>query len=726
MYGKVEYIKPVRGDNKGVVVTMRIPKKLLMGVAGLLVAAGAFVAILNVTGASTEALTMGDRRDCGYTDVIVNCGTTSTAELLDVYDKNDDRRGNRDIQAIFNHYGITRTDITGTTSTVKKGWLNTNGTIVVDGKTVADGAKSLYRAHPGKEVSPVTIAGKTFYIGPVAGNYGLGADLFVFFNKDGTFRAAIQASCGNPIVANNKVTPPPTPVYTCDSLVAKKIDRTKFDFTSSATVKHDAQIVSYTYNFGDGTSATTGRTVRHEYKNAGTYTVTVTVNFKVNGKAVSKTGVNCKTTVTVAPAPSYACTSLTAKKVNRTTYDFTVKASAANGAKIVSYNYNFGNGKTAKTTSTTVRHDYGNNPKTYTATVTVNVLVNGKTVVTPVGNCKANVVVEPQVFKCENLAVTKLSRTQFKFVATASATNATIKSYTFNFGDGTSKGVTTSAKTASTTHTYSDKAASYTASVIVTMSDGKIAPTSQNCKVVLKVEEKQVPSISIEKTVNGKEHIKTSVGTEFTYEITVRNTGNVVLKDAVVTDNAPSEVTLLSASAGTIEGNKWTYTIPELKAGESKSFTIKAKYPKYVEGVHKNKVCVDTPTVPGSPDDCDDATTETDEPIEVCDLTDNTIKTIERSEFNKETMTTDLSQCDDMKVCIIEDKTIKTIKKNEFDESTMTTDLSKCEEVETPPELPKTGLEMFISGSLGLGSITAAGYYWSASRKNLLDALLKK
>src|SRR5690606_6500315 len=194
-------------------------------------------------------------------------------------------------------------------------------------------------------------------------------------------------------------------------------------------------------------------------------------------------------------------------------------------------------------------------------------------------------------------------------------------------------------------HNYSDKAAIYTAEVIVTMSDGKVAPTSKNCKVTVKVEEKEAPSISIEKTVNGKEHVKVPVGTEFTYEITVRNTGNVTLKDAVVTDNAPSQATLVSASAGKIDGNKWPYTIPELKAGESKSFTIKAVYKKYAEGVHKNNVCVDTPTVPGGPDDCDDATTETDEPIEVCDLTDNTIKTIERSEFDEKTMTTDLSQC---------------------------------------------------------------------------------
>lgn len=626
---------------------MRIPKKILIGVATILVAAAGLVTVLSATGLDTTAMTVTSRQDCGYTDTIVDCGTRTTSELLDVYDKNNDRRGNRDIQTIFHHYGVKRSDITGATSTVKKGWLNTNGTIVVDNAVVANGAQSLYRVHPGKQVSPVNIGGKTYYIGPVAGNYGLGADLFVFFNKDGTFRTAIQASCGNPIVATNKVTPPPTPKpkaeYVCESLVATRIkesDPMSYRFTAKASAKN-ATIQSYTFNFGDGTSATTTSTVNHTYKTPGTYPATVVVNVLADGKAV-KTAVSEKCSVKIViPQPPKA------------------------------------------------------------------------------------------IYACESLKVDKITdRVKVDFTATASASNATIKSYTFNFGDGKSEVVNTPAKTAKVSHTYADTPKSYTAEVIVTMSDGSIAKRTDACKVPVVIKDKPVekkPSIDIIKTVNGKEHAKVAVNTEFTYEITVRNTGNVDLKNAVVTDNAPSEVTLISASAGKINGNKWTHTIPELKVGGSAKFVIKAKYAKYSKGTHKNTVCVDTPTVPGSPDDCDDATTETSEKIEVCDLTTNMIITIESSEFNESTMTKDLTQCDDMKVCIIETKTITTIKKNEFDESTMTTDLSKCEVTpEVPVELPKTGLDTFIGGGLGIGSLTAAGYYWSASRRNLLNALLKK
>ena len=135
------------------------------------------------------------------------------------------------------------------------------------------------------------------------------------------------------------------------------------------------------------------------------------------------------------------------------------------------------------------------------------------------------------------------------------------------------------------------------------------------CGNPVKATPKQVnkPSITITKTVNGVEHIAVQVGHTFTYEVVVTNTGNIALKNAVVTDTAPAQVTLVSASAGTVSGQKWTYTIPSLAVKESKSFTLTAKYTTYASGTHTNNVCVDTPTVPGGPDACDTASTETSE-----------------------------------------------------------------------------------------------------------------
>lgn len=303
------------------------------------------------------------------------------------------------------------------------------------------------------------------------------------------------------------------------------------------------------------------------------------------------------------------------------------------------------------------------------------------------------------VYRCDSL---KASATRIQagkevtFTASGTAQNgAKITSYTYTYGDGAS--ATTGARTVK--HTYA-KAGSYTATLKVNFTvDGKsTSATSAGCAVKITVETPptpDVPSIDITKTVNNVKDTEVAVNEEFEYEIVVKNTGKVVLKNAVVTDNAPSQVKLLSADQGKINGNTWTYTIPTLAAGESKSFAIKAKYTAYVAGTHVNKVCVDTPTIPGSPDDCDEASTHTfeKEKIKVCDTTDNTIKVIEKEEFDESTMTTDLSKC----------------------QSTPETP----ETPETPTELPHTGIADGLTGFLGLGSIAGAGYAFYASRRHL-------
>lgn len=45
---------------------------------------------------------------------------------------------------------------------------------------------------------------------------------------------------------------------------------------------------------------------------------------------------------------------------------------------------------------------------------------------------------------------------------------------------------------------------------------------------------------------------------------------------------------------------------------------------------------------------------------------------------------------------------------------------------ETPQALPQTGIVNVLSGGVGVGSITAASYYWVTSRKNLFLAHLKR
>lgn len=358
-------------------------------------------------------------------------------------------------------------------------------------------------------------------------------------------------------------------------------------------------------------------------------------------------------------------------------------------------------------------------------------------VMTPCGNpVKAtNVIPTPPpkptpAARCVELKTPVITdRTKVTLTGLGSATNgAAVKSYIFTVTDASgkqvfSRTVATNAASASTSLTL-DWAGSYTAKVVVDTTIGKKEASScqrnftiaqkdiQVCRlsdkkypVTIKenqfdpklysknpedCKEKPQPGISIDKKVDGVEHKQVGVDVEFTYQIQVKNTGNTDLKNAVVTDNAPKGVTFLKASQGTVTASKWTHTIPELKVGASASFTITAKVPEYLAGTIKNTVCVDTPTVPGSPDDCDDATVEVPpEPGKI-------------------------------KVCELATKTIVELPDNQqIDESKYSTDLSKCaEEPVTPPELPQTGITDGLLNALGLGALVTASLAYIASRRN--------
>lgn len=134
-------------------------------------------------------------------------------------------------------------------------------------------------------------------------------------------------------------------------------------------------------------------------------------------------------------------------------------------------------------------------------------------------------------------------------------------------------------------------------------------------------------------------------------------------------------------------------------------------------------------------DDCKDK--EAPKPVQsyikVCDITTNTLVRIKESDFDDTRHTKDLTECDDIKVCRIADKSIVIIARNDMSDK-YTTDLDTCKEEppvvpvsapaqpkKTAPvqELPATGVADAVSGSLGIGSVAGAGYYYLASRRAL-------
>lgn len=269
-------------------------------------------------------------------------------------------------------------------------------------------------------------------------------------------------------------------------------------------------------------------------------------------------------------------------------------------------------------------------------------------------------------YTCDALNVTKIERTKFKFETAYTVENATLKSIQYVIRDEQGNEI---ARQTNAEYTQ-DKVGKYTVEAIVTVTvDGqdKIAPG--DCKKPFEVVKEKTPAIQIEKKVDGVEHKQVGVNQEFTYQIVVTNTGEVDLKDSVVTDKAPNGVTFIKASAGTIANNAWSYTIANLKIGESTSFTITASVPSYVAGKIVNTVCVDSPQIPGNPDDCDDAS------IEVPKIPE--------------------TPCVPGK------------------------DAACTKTPETPTELPKTGASDGIVAFLGLGSLIAAIGYYIASRRAL-------
>ncbi len=122
----------------------------------------------------------------------------------------------------------------------------------------------------------------------------------------------------------------------------------------------------------------------------------------------------------------------------------------------------------------------------------------------------------------------------------------------------------------------------------------------------------KTPGISIKKTVNTKENATVAVNTPFTYELTVTNTGDTVLKNVIVSDKAPTGVIFTAATRGTIMNNELRAVVKYLAVKQTVTITVTAKVGTYFTGSRINKACVDAPevtsTLAGTYDDCDRAT----------------------------------------------------------------------------------------------------------------------
>ena len=209
---------------------------------------------------------------------------------------------------------------------------------------------------------------------------------------------------------------------------------------------------------------------------------------------------------------------------------------------------------------------------------------------------------------CRNITINQISRTKFEFNTSYTVNNTTFVGVKYIVKDQSGKIVIEKTVNNSSKLTLNiEIVGKFTISSTVITKDGE--NSNSNCEKSFEVKREEKPSILIKKTVNNQKNAKIEANTDFNYEITVSNNGNVDLKDVVVTDRAPANITFVSADSGEIKDNTLTLKVSSLKVGESKTITIKSQ--ATATGITAvNTACVDTPTIPGDNDGCDSAKVE--------------------------------------------------------------------------------------------------------------------
>ncbi len=167
--------------------------------------AGAFAGVVVVFSLGVThpaaALNITSQRDCDDYAVMY-CGALTTLEVQKRY-------SNEGVDDIYAHFGITGSDIDDIATTAVAGIVHDDGTVSVGQTTVATNAVTAARKNINGSAT-VTSGSTTFYVRPIKVSFSQKAAPAYVVMKDGVFKFAIVASCGNPIIAT-PVPPVPTP-----------------------------------------------------------------------------------------------------------------------------------------------------------------------------------------------------------------------------------------------------------------------------------------------------------------------------------------------------------------------------------------------------------------------------------------------------------------------------------------------------------------------------------
>jgi PKD repeat protein len=272
-------------------------------------------------------------------------------------------------------------------------------------------------------------------------------------------------------------------------------------FDASTSKPNGGTIISYFWDFGDGTNAT-GKIVSHSYSAYGTYTVTLTIQDSEGFTDTTSKQLNVRqyprADFAFAPSLPY---------VNETV-TFNASASTPEGGTIVSYLWNFGDGSTA--TGMVVTHAY-----TSYGTYVVTLTVTDSEELTSTCTKQIRVIIRP---------VAKFTRTpQYPLVNQPILFNASesydpdgkIVSYIWNFGDGN----ITTVYEPTIYHAYS-KANIYKVQLTVIDNDGLTASAEMIVAVYTTVPTHDVAVMEVKPSA-----VRVVVGTTIYINVTVENQG---------------------------------------------------------------------------------------------------------------------------------------------------------------------------------------------------------
>ena len=240
-----------------------------------------------------------------------------------------------------------------------------------------------------------------------------------------------------------------------------------FDASTLSSVS-DNGVLSYDWNFGDGSIHGTGSTPSHHYTNGGSYSVTLTVTSN-NGNTQATSTQTVAYYVTPVAGFTFSRSSGATVAPVAVGFDASLLSSVSDNG-VLSYDWDFGD-LSAHGTGSTPSHHYTNGGSyTVTLTVTSN---NGNTQATSIQTVAYYVTPVAGYSFSRTSAATATPDVSFDATTLSTVSDNGTLSYDWDYGDGTlvhGTGVTTS-------HSYSN-GGSYSVTLTVTNGNGGLQATS--------------------------------------------------------------------------------------------------------------------------------------------------------------------------------------------------------------------------------------------------------